>query len=305
MAKWVDRYWNSADGLRLHYRDYDGPRDRPPILCLPGLTRNARDFQPVADRLAGEWRVLAVEFRGRGESQHDPNPGNYEPHTYAADLLKLLDQLGIADAVFFGTSLGGIVTMLMSRTDPERIAGALINDIGPVVEDDGIERLRIYVGKAAALGSWEEAAGAAALRNRIAFPDYTPEQWQVFARRLYIERPDGNIHADYDMAIADAFATSKGTPDHDPWPLIDGLADKPVLIVRGETSDLFSTETAGRMLAALPKAELVTIPGIGHAPVLDEPEAVAGIDRLLARVLEEHEKGAAETAPSMFDGPLA
>jgi len=293
MAQWQDRYWNSKDGLRLHYRDYAGPAERPPILCLPGLTRNARDFEPVADRLAGEWRVIAVDFRGRGQSEYDPNPANYEPHTYAADILKLLDQLGIADAVFFGTSLGGIVTMLMSTTDSERIAGAVINDIGPVVEDEGVDRLRIYVGKAAALGSWEEAAQSAALRNGIAFPDYTPEQWEQFARRLYSERPDGSIQADYDMRIADAFASNKGTPDYNPWPLIDGLVDKPVLIVRGETSDLFSVETAERMLKTLPKAELVSLPGIGHAPALDEPGAVAGIDRLLNRVLAEELRSSA------------
>ena len=289
MAEWQDRYWNSSDGLRLHYRDYAGPADRPPILCLPGLTRNARDFGPVADRLAGEWRIIAVEFRGRGQSQYDPDPANYVPHTYAADVLKLLDQLGIADAVFFGTSLGGIVTMLMSTTDPERIAGAVLNDIGPVVEEAGVDRLRTYVGKGGTWASWTEAAEAAATRNRIAFPENTPEQWERFARRLASERADGTIQADYDMKIADAFAENKGTPDYDPWSLIHGLADKPVLIVRGETSDLFSVETADRMLDLLPKAELVTIPGIGHAPVLDEIEAQAGIDRLLARVLAEEE----------------
>lgn len=288
MAEWQDRYWTSSDGLRLHYRDYAGPADRPPILCLPGLTRNARDFGPVADRLAGEWRILAVEFRGRGQSQHDPNPANYVPQTYAADVLKLLDQLGIADAVFLGTSLGGIVTMLMSSTDPERIAGAMLNDIGPVIEDGGVERLRTYVGKPAAWASWAEAGEGAATRNRVAFPHYTAEQWEQFARRLASERPDGSIRADYDMAISQAFA-QKGNPDRDPWHLIDGLKDKPVLIVRGETSDLFSAETAERMLAMLPKAELVTVAGIGHAPVLDEPEAAAGIDRLLARVLAEDE----------------
>jgi pimeloyl-ACP methyl ester carboxylesterase len=287
MAEWQDRYWTSKDGLRLHYRDYAGPADRPPILCLPGLTRNARDFQPVADRLAGEWRVLAVDFRGRGLSQHDPNPANYMPHTYAADVLKLLDQLGIADAVFFGTSLGGIVTMLMSTTDPERIAGALINDIGPVIEDAGVDRLRLYVGKGGTWGSWAEAAESAATRNGIAFPHYTKEQWEVFARRLASERPDGSIQADYDMSISQAFANNKGTPDYDPWPLIHGLADKQVLIVRGETSDLFSAATAARMVDMLPKAEMVTVPGIGHAPILDEPEAAAGIDRLLERVLAE------------------
>ena len=287
MAEWQDRYWTSSDGLRLHYRDYAGPADRPPVLCLPGLTRNARDFEAVADRLAGEWRVLAVEFRGRGQSQHDPNPANYLPHTYAADILKLLDQLGIADAVFFGTSLGGIVTMLMSSTDPERIAGAMLNDIGPVIEDAGVERLRTYIGKSASWASWAEAAEGAAQRNGIAFPHYTVEQWERFARRLASERPDGSIQADYDMAISQAFAQSKGTPDYDSWTLIDGLKDKPVLIVRGETSDLLSAETANRMLAAISNAELVTVPGIGHAPTLDEPEAEAGIDRLLEKVLAE------------------
>ena len=287
MAEWQDRYWTSSDGLRLHYRDYAGPADRPPVLCLPGLTRNARDFEAVADRLAGEWRVLAVEFRGRGQSQHDPNPANYLPHTYAVDILKLLDQLGIADAVFFGTSLGGIVTMLMSSTDPERIAGAMLNDIGPVIEDAGVERLRTYIGKSASWASWAEAAEGAAQRNGIAFPHYTAEQWERFARRLASERPDGSIQADYDMAISQAFAQNKGTPDYDPWTLIDGLKDKPVLIVRGETSDLLSAETANRMLAELSDAELVTVPGIGHAPILDEPEAEAGIDRLLEKVLAE------------------
>jgi pimeloyl-ACP methyl ester carboxylesterase len=289
MAKWQDRYWTSSDGLKLHYRDYAGPADRPPILCLPGLTRNARDFEPVADRLAGEWRVIAVDLRGRGLSQHDPEPANYVPHTYVADILKLLDQLGIADAVFFGTSLGGIVTMLLGTTDAERIAGAVINDIGPVVEEAGVDRRRLYVGKAQPLSTWEDAAEAAAARNRIAFPDYSASDWDRFARRMYSERPDGSIQADYDMRLAEPFATIKGTPDFDPWPLIDELADKPILIVRGETSDLFSTATAERMLELLSKAELVTVPGIGHAPILEEPEAVAGIDRLLSRVLAEEE----------------
>jgi pimeloyl-ACP methyl ester carboxylesterase len=289
MAEWQDRFWTSSDGLRLHYRDYAGPADRPPILCLPGLTRNARDFAPVADRLAGEWRVLAVDFRGRGLSQHDPNPANYTPRTYVVDVLKLLDQLGIADAVFIGTSLGGIVTMLLGTTDSERIGGAVINDIGPVVEDQGVERLRTYVGKGGTFANWAEAAESAAARNGIAFPHYSAENWDEFARRLCSERPDGTVQADYDMAIAQAFATSKGTPDADPWPLLEGLKDKPVLIVRGETSDLFSTATAERMLATLPKAELATVPGIGHAPILYEPEAAAAIDRLLKRVLEEEE----------------
>jgi pimeloyl-ACP methyl ester carboxylesterase len=287
MAQWQDRFWNSPDGLRLHYRDYDGPRDRPPILCLPGLTRNARDFEPVADRLAGEWRVIAVEFRGRGDSEYDSNPANYVPPTYAADVLKLLDQLGIADAVFFGTSLGGLVTMLISGSDPERIAGAMINDIGPVIEPVAIERLRTYVGKGPQWSSWAEAAAAAATFNQLVYPNYGPADWDRFVRRLCSQRPDGSIRPDYDMAIAVPFAKDSGAPDADAWALLEGLADKPVLIVRGATSDLFSADTAERMLGFLPKAELVTLAGIGHAPALDEPEAAAAIDRLLEKVLVE------------------
>ena len=131
MATWTDRHWYSAEGLRLHYRDYPGPHDKPPILCIPGLTRNARDFEPVAERYAGDWRVIALDLRGRGESEYDPDNRHYAPSYYVADILKLLDQLGIADAVFIGTSLGGICTMVLASTDADRIAGALINDIGP------------------------------------------------------------------------------------------------------------------------------------------------------------------------------
>ncbi len=284
MAEWEDRYWTSVDGLKLHYRDYAGPRDKPPILCLPGLTRNARDFEPVADRYAGDWRVIVIEFRGRGQSEYDPNPANYVPPTYAADVLKLLDQLGIADAVFVGTSLGGLVTMLIGLSDPERLAGVVINDVGPVVEPAAIERLRRYVGKGGAFSSWEEAASSAAEINRIAFPEYSNEDWERFARRLCSEHADGAIRLDYDMAIAKPFADIDGTPPFDPWPLIMGLAHVPVLILRGEISDLFSQATAERMASMLPQSELVIVPGIGHAPILDEPEAVAAIDRLLARI---------------------
>ena len=288
MAEYADRYWTSKDGLRLHYRDYAGPHERPPILCLPGLTRNARDFEPLAERYAGDWRIIAVDFRGRGLSEHDPNPANYVPPTYAADIMKLLDQLGIADAVFVGTSLGGLVTMLIALTDSERIAGALINDVGPVVEPAAIERLRTYVGKTGMFPDWAAAARSVAERNRIAFPHYNDEQWEVFARRLCVEGEDGMIRQQYDKAIAQPFAASAGTPAVDPWPMIDGLKGIPVTILRGETSDLFSQETAERMAAAV-DADLVTVKGVGHAPVLDESEAVEAIDRLLGRVLDDRD----------------
>lgn len=284
MKPWSDRTWNSPDGLRLHYRDYDGPHDRPPILCIPGLTRNARDFEPVAERFAGEWRVIAVDLRGRGLSEPDPNPMNYIPQTYAGDLVKLLDQLGIADAVFVGTSLGGIVTMVTAKQDAERIAGALLNDIGPRVEPVGIARIGSYVGKDLSFDSWEQAARALAARNADAFPDWDVAQWDRFARRTAVERGD-RILFDYDPAIAAVFDATAKAPPSEAWPYYESLAGRPVTVLRGELSDLFSQQVFERMGRAIPDVELVTVPRVGHAPSLDEPESLAALERLLDRVL--------------------
>ena len=289
MAEWQDRYWTSKDGLRLHYRDYAGPADRPPIICLPGLTRNARDFAPVADRYAGEWRVICVDFRGRGESQHDPNPANYRPEYYVADVLKLLDQLGIADAVFLGTSLGGICTMLLATTDVERIAGAMLNDIGPVVDQSGVDRIAGYVGREASFGSWEEVIDLLAERNRAVFPRWDKGEWERFAHRIMHETPDG-IRFQYDMRIADNFRAATEGPRGTNWQSYEALAGRPLLILRGELSDLLSADVAQQMAERLDgDAELVIVPDAGHAPSLEEPEAQAGIDRLLQRVLENAE----------------
>ena len=287
VAEFEDRFYNSVDGLRLHYRDYAGPADQSPILCLPGLTRNARDFEDVAARLAGHWRVLCLEFRGRGMSEKDPDPSRYMPHTYAADVLKLLDQLGIATAVFFGTSLGGIVTMLVAHSDEERIAGALINDVGPEVDPKGIERIRTYVGKPARWSSWDEAASAMRERLRDVYPRWDHREFETFVRRTCRQDASGAIIFDYDMDIAVPFAEANESTQPNLWPLLDGLKGKPTVLVRGELSDLLTQDVADRMVRELgPEAELVTVPGVGHAPLLDEAEAVAAIDRLLARVRE-------------------
>jgi pimeloyl-ACP methyl ester carboxylesterase len=284
MSTWTDRYWYSAEGLRLHYRDYEGPRDKPPILCIPGLTRNARDFEPVADRYAGDWRVIAVDLRGRGGSEHDPNNRHYAPSYYVADILKLLDQLGIADAVFIGTSLGGICTMVLASTDADRIAGALINDIGPEIDPAGIERIGGYVGKDIRFESWEDAASRLRERNREMFPNWTDGEWHRFVRRVCYEAEDG-IRFEYDMGIADNFRLAAETPSADAWPMLRALAGRPVTILRGALSDLLSPATADRMVAELgDDAELVIIPDTGHAPSLEEPEALAALDRLLDRV---------------------
>lgn len=283
---YADRFWTSSDGIKLHYRDYDGPHEKPPILCLPGLTRNARDFEPVAERYAGDWRVLSVEFRGRGMSGYDPETDHYHPRVYVADVLKLLDQLGIADAVFVGTSLGGLVTMLLAMSDSERIAGALLNDIGPVIDPAGIARIGTYVGGTASFDDWDEAITAVADRNHDIYPDYDRAQWDRYTRRIMIER-GGRIVFDYDTGISKTFSKPAETPDADTWPLFDALDGRPVTVLRGELSDLLSADVAERMAARLADVELVTVPRVGHAPSLDEPESLAAIDRLLARVLAQ------------------
>ncbi len=287
MASWTDRFWHSADGLRLHYRDYDGPRDTPPILCIPGLTRNARDFEPVAERYAGRWRVICVELRGRGLSEHDPDPSRYSPEYYVADLLKLLDQEGIADAVFVGTSLGGICTMLLASTDSDRIAGALLNDIGPEIDGAGIDRIAGYVGREVFFPSWEEATRVLAERNREMFPRWQQHDWERFARRILDESPRG-IGFDYDMNIAGNFRAATEGPQSANWDLYEALAGRPVLVLRGALSDLLAPDVASQMIERLAgDAELLVVPDVGHTPTLEEPEVQLAMDRLLDRVIQQ------------------
>lgn len=280
---WADRYYRSSDGLKLHYRDYEGPRDGPPILCLPGLTRNVRDFEPVADAFAGDWRILALEFRGRGESQPDPDFRNYRPETYVGDILKLLDELGIADAVFVGTSLGGICTMAMAASDPDRIAAALLNDIGPEIEQEGIERIANYVGKPRSLESWSEAASEIERRMGPVYPGYGPDDWERLARRL-MRKTETGIQFDYDPAISKVFEQPAATPSEDAWEFFRSLQGRPVTILRGEHSDILGAEVAERMTEEIDDCELVVVPGVGHAPSFDEPESISALGRLLDQV---------------------
>ena len=285
-AAWEERRWTSRDHLNLFYRDYAGPSDRPPILCLHGLTRNSRDFEEFADRYAGRFRVIAVDFRGRGMSDRDPEPANYLPTTYAADILELLDELAVDRAIFVGTSLGGLVTMLVAGIQPQRIAASVLNDVGPELDQRGLDRIRTYVGKPMRFRDWDEAAEYIANVNRRLPASHGHDDWLRAARRVCKEEADGAIVFDYDMAIAEPFnQRSDGAAPFDMWPLFRQLDHAPLLVVRGELSDLLSLSTADAMVENHPDAELVTVPGVGHAPALTEPEAVAAIDRLLERVL--------------------
>ena len=283
MAEYSDGWWWSADGLRLHYRDYPGRADRPPLLCIPGLTRNARDFAGLADRLAGDWRVICVDLRGRGESALAKDPMTYVPLIYLQDMEALLAELQIGRFVPIGTSLGGLVTMMLASTGRDRIAGAVLNDVGPELDPRGLARIRTYVGKPAAYPTWLHAARAIAQGNADIYPDYALNDWIGMAKRLCRLTPAGRIVYDYDMRIAEPMRVEGPAGPIDMWPAAEALRGLPAAVIRGETSDILAEATARAMGERL-GLDVVTVPRTGHAPTLEEPEAVAGIDRVLARV---------------------
>jgi len=284
----IERQWASADGLTLRYRDYPGRADRPPILCIPGLTRNARDFEPLADAFAGEWRVLAADLRGRGQSDYARDPASYTPAQYVADIAALLDQAALERVVAVGTSLGGIVTMLLAATQPERIAGAVLNDIGPQIEAAGLQRIRDYVGQGRSFPTWMHAARGLREQAGVAHPDYGISEWLRLAKRLMAVGAGGRIAFDYDMKIAEPFDAAPIGPDApappDMWAMLHALAGRPVLAIRGELSDILSPATLTRMERELPSLATVTVPRTGHAPTLEEPEAQEAIAAMLGQV---------------------
>lgn len=284
MSDYEDRYWSSRDGLSLHYRDYPGREDRPPVLCLPGLTRNARDFAALAERLAGEWRVICPEMRGRGDSGYAKEAASYNPPQYVEDVSALLEQAGIDRFVAIGTSLGALMTMMMALAMPGRLAGAVLNDTGPVLEPAGLQRIKDYVGQGRTFPTWMHAARALEETQGIAYPHYEIADWLAMAKRVMVLSGNGRIVFDYDMKIAEPFAELDVDAQADLWPALEALQGRPVLVLRGEISDLLSPQTFAEMRARLPEAEAVTVAGVGHAPTLDEPEALAAIQRLLGRV---------------------
>ena len=288
MAAYENLYWWSNDSLRLHARDYPGGGDgRPPILCLPGLTRNARDFDALAARLAGRWRVIALDFRGRAESAYAKDPMTYVPLTYMQDVAALLAAQSIDRYVAIGTSLGGIVAMLLAGTGGGGIVGTVLNDVGPEIDPTGLSRIRGYVGKASVFPTWMHAARHIADSNADVYPDWAIEDWLAMAKRLYRLNSSGRIVLDYDLKIAEPFRLPGAEAGPDMWRALSGLRYVPTVVVRGGRSDLLSAATADRMIAALDHGVLVTVPEVGHAPLLTEAEAQDAIDDLLDRVAGE------------------
>lgn len=282
----TDIIWTSQDGLKLYAKSY-GPEDaRLTVLCIHGLTRNHQDFEPMIAALPRDHRYIAVDVRGRGNSDYDPNPDNYKPQVYARDMLTLLDTLGVKRAALIGTSMGGLISLLMVRAAPGRVAGIVLNDIGPAVEKAGIARIASYAGKVAPVTDWESAAAAVKTLQGAAFPDMTDERWMDFAQRTYKKLPTGEVILAYDPGIARSLGKVKpgAITDFVMWRMFGAARKAPLLIVRGEISDILSADTAEKMAKRHPDAKLATVPRVGHAPILDEPPAVSAITAFLSRL---------------------
>ena len=276
------RFVEVRDGLRLHARDYGDPASPLlPVVCLPGLSRTAEDFDRLARVLAADGRrVLALDYRGRGLSAWDPDPKNYDLQVESNDIADVLTALGVSRAVFVGTSRGGLHIMLLGALRPAFLAGVVINDIGPVIERAGLDRIKGYIGKAPPLRSWDDARAA---MERIAdgrFTGLDAAEWDAYARLTFQEK-DGILAGRYDPGLLINLAAMDLDKIPELWPQFDGLAHLPLMVVRGANSDLFSSETAAAMLARHPGAELVTVPGQGHAPLLRDE---ATIERIAAFV---------------------
>jgi pimeloyl-ACP methyl ester carboxylesterase len=275
----------TPDGPFVYARDYAAVAGPLPVVCLHGLTRNSADFEAVAPKIAGLGRrVVAIDARGRGKSENDPDATRYRPDVYVGDVLRILDTLGIPRAVFLGTSMGGIMTMLTATIAPDRIGAAILNDIGTEVDPVGLKRIASYVGKAGPFASWDEMNAAVKTSQSIAFPDKGDAFWRTFTLRVARERADGRVEFAYDPAIANAFAAAPAGPPPSMAPLFAALGSKPVLLVRGAISDLLSRETVAGMKQAKPDMVSVEVPNVGHAPTLEEPEAWNAIAAFLARV---------------------
>lgn len=279
-AAFTSRFYTSPDGLKLHYRDYAGPPDaRLTVICIPGLTRNASDFEDVAPHLATRYRVICAELRGRGLSAYAPDPMTYVPATYVRDIIALLDSAGLTRVAVIGTSLGGIIAMLLASVIPHRLLGVVTNDIGPELDPVGLARIGSYVGRTKSIHTWEEAAAAIAAIDGAIFPEYTGADWVRMARRRFVAAPEGGLKANYDLNISKPFmATARAV---DLWPFFKSFRMMPVLAIRGALSDLLSPAIFEKMQAEVPTLQRVTVPNRGHAPYLDEPEARGAIDAFL------------------------
>jgi len=274
----------TQDGLRIHLREFGvSTTSGLPVLCLPGLTRTVADFESLALALASTRRVIAIDSRGRGQSDYDQNPENYNLAVELADIVSVLGALAIGPALFIGSSRGGILTMLLAAAHPVAVAGAILHDIGPVIEPAGLARIKGYVGKLPQPGSFAEGADILRREFQIQFPKLTDEQWLAAARRAW-KVEHGVLAPTYDVRIAQSFAKADdGQPMPTLWKEFDALAHVPVLVIRGANSDILSVTTVATMRARHPGLELIEVADQGHVPLLEGAEVVSYIGRFVER----------------------
>jgi pimeloyl-ACP methyl ester carboxylesterase len=282
---YAEIHWQSHDGLRLYARVYDAPRsDAPTVLCLHGLTRNSRDFEDLAPHLQRLYRVIVPDIRGRGLSARDPQFQNYQPAVYVQDVLALLGTVVAPRVAVIGTSLGGMLAMMLGFSHPDRIAGIVLNDVGPEIDPVGIERIKQYAGRLPPALTWSEAEAQTRAVYGEAWPGLAPERWTALARRGYRENVAGIVELDADPNIGEALRAAPATA-LDLWPLWKALRKVPTLAIRGARSDILSAATFARMKTENPDMQQLEVADRGHVPLLDEPECIAAVDAFLSRIL--------------------
>jgi pimeloyl-ACP methyl ester carboxylesterase len=280
---------SAPDGLRLHVRSYGKPsRPALPVVCLPGLARTAADFEALAGALSQEagrpHRVIALDYRGRGRSDYDRNPFNYALPIELADLLAVIAALDCAPALFIGTSRGGILAMFCAAVRPTLVAGVVLNDIGPVIEPKGLVRIKSYVGRLPRPRNFEEAADILRRLFSAQFPKLGPEDWHAMARRAFRQKDDGRLVPTYDDRIAKTMEGADFERSLPPlWKEFDALANVPVMVIRGENSDILSAATVDAMRVRRAEMETVVVPEQGHAPLLAEADVIARIKAFATR----------------------
>jgi pimeloyl-ACP methyl ester carboxylesterase len=285
-----DLWFSSPDGLRLHALAAGSQtRNRLPVICLPGLARTAEDFRELLVALASHpevpRRAIALDSRGRGMSAYDSNPANYSVPVEVTDLLSVLAAAEIDRAIFVGTSRGGILTMALAATQPQRIAGAVLNDIGPVIEMNGLLRIKSYVGRMPAPKDFREAIKLSRSIMEEHFPALDDAKWELYARRTWREDASGGLVIRYDPALANTLASVDATqPLPALWPQFHALAQAPVMVMRGEHSDILSRETVDTMRVSRPDLVAIEVTGQGHAPLLIGSEAIDPIVEFVSTI---------------------
>ncbi len=284
MLEFREHFYTSNDGLRLYARDYASQgQQQGIILCMHGLTRNSADFEPIIDELTRNHRVIAADQRGRGRSAHDPNPANYTPATYVADMFTLLDSLTVQKVILFGTSLGGLMAVMMKALQPQRCTAVIINDICPDINPAGLQRIMTYVGAApGTIGDWEAAVAEVKRLNDGIFPHLSEAEWLAFAKRVFIEAPSGDLQFNYDPAIRQPLASNQdNAAPPDLWPLFQAAGDTPLMLIHGELSDLLVASGVAKFKQLVPNLVYLKVHGVGHAPILNEPEVAPAVRNFL------------------------